>query len=122
MVMRLVRDDGPILMELTDVKKNPLRKPDKEEEVQDGPVQDSADETAAEETSASESDELNLSILEALLFSTTHPLTAGRLGELLDLDSTKPIRSAIKSLNKQYEDAGRSFRIEQVAAEIGRAS
>jgi len=59
--------------------------------------------------------EVNLGLLEALLLSTHHPLTAGKLAELLDLGATKPIRAAIKSLNEQYESTGRSFRIEQVA-------
>ncbi len=58
---------------------------------------------------------IELPALEALLFSTHHPLTAGRLAELLQLDSTKPIRRAIKDLNEQYETTGRCFRIEQVA-------
>ncbi|HMO26195.1 MAG TPA: SMC-Scp complex subunit ScpB, partial [Tepidisphaeraceae bacterium] len=53
--------------------------------------------------------------LEALLFATHHPLTAGRLAELLDLPTTKPIRKAIGSLNRQYGEGGRCFRIEQVA-------
>ena len=43
------------------------------------------------------------------------PLTAGRLAELLELPSTKPIRKAIRTLNDQYGQTGRSFRIEQVA-------
>ena len=58
---------------------------------------------------------VNLAAIEALLFSTHHPLTAGRLAEFLDLDSTKPIRKAIKDLNQAYEQSGRSFRVEQVA-------
>ena len=53
--------------------------------------------------------------LEALLFSTHHPLTAGRLAELLSLESTKPVRQAIAALNDGYTATGRSFRIEQVA-------
>src|SRR5438105_4402036 len=114
MVMRLVREDGWASTEEIDVKKNELRKAVKEPEVEDGPVEDSPVEAEQEEES-SISEAMNLSILEALLFATTHPLTAGRLAELLELESTKPIRSAIKLLNKQYEQAGRSFRIEQVA-------
>lgn len=58
---------------------------------------------------------VNHAAMEALLFSTHHPLTAGRLAELLGLESTKPIRKAIKSLNEIYESSGRSFRVEQVA-------
>ena len=57
----------------------------------------------------------NLGALEALLLGTHHPLTAGRLAELLDLPSTKPIRKAIKDLNAEYESTGRSFRVDQVA-------
>ena len=53
--------------------------------------------------------------MEALLFSTHHPLTAGRLAELLELESTKPIKRAIRELNEQYVTSDRSFRIEQVA-------
>ena len=33
----------------------------------------------------------------------------------MDLESTKPIRRAVKELNQQYSDTSRSFRIEQVA-------
>ena len=54
-------------------------------------------------------------LLEALLLSTHHPLTAGRLAELMDLPATKPVRQAVKDLNVQYEESHRSFRIEQVA-------
>ncbi len=53
--------------------------------------------------------------IEALLLGTHHPLTAGRLAELLDLSSTKPVRNAIQQLNSDYESTGRAFRIEQVA-------
>jgi segregation and condensation protein B len=34
---------------------------------------------------------------------------------LLELESTKPIRRAIRTLNESYESTGRSFRVEQVA-------
>ena len=66
-------------------------------------------------TAAASEPEVNLRLLEALLLSTHHPLTAGRLAELLELDSTKPLRKAVKSLNEQYESGGRAFRIEQAA-------
>jgi segregation and condensation protein B len=58
---------------------------------------------------------VNLTMMEALLLSTHHPLTAARLAELLDLPGTKSIRKAAQQLNEQYEQSGRSFRIEQVA-------
>jgi segregation and condensation protein B len=75
----------------------------------DGAIDDAADSADGPEPS------IDLGVLEALLFGTHHPLTAGRLAELLELESTKPIRRAIKDLNQQYADTGRSFRVEQVA-------
>ena len=68
----------------------------------------------AEEQAAAELS-VDLRTLEAVLLSTHSPLTAGRLGELLDLPTTKPVRKAIKELNRQYEEGNRSFRIEQVS-------
>jgi segregation and condensation protein B len=82
----------------------------------DGAVEDlAADEALDDGTETGDLPEINAAGLEALLFSTHHPLTAGRLAELLELESTKPIRRAIRSLNESYEATGRSFRIEQVA-------
>ena len=78
----------------------------------DGVVQPSEEDSS---DISSEAQSINAGLLEALLLSTHHPLTAGKLAELMDLDSTKPIRSAIKALNEQYESTGRSYRIEQVA-------
>jgi len=79
---------------------------DTDTEPSDGPV-DSED--------APTSAQVDLGLLEAMLLSTHHPLTAGRLGEVLGIHATKAVRGAIKALNQQYEEAGRSFRIEQVA-------
>ncbi len=59
--------------------------------------------------------QIDLGLLEAYLFSTHSPLTPGRLAELFNLESTKPIRKAIRLLNEQYEQTGRCFRVEQVA-------
>lgn len=90
-------------------------------ERQDGAVEDSAEEAGGEAgedgqaATAAEAPAVNLALLEALLLGTHHPLTAGRLAELLDLDSTKPLRKAVKDLNEQYQAGGRSFRVEQVA-------
>jgi segregation and condensation protein B len=83
----------------------------------DGAVVDVQSDAAVEGGDAEEAVEerVDLGIMEALLFSTHHPLTAGRLAELLELGSTKPIRKAIKDLNQQYDDAKRCFRVEQVA-------
>ncbi len=100
-------------MQDTDVTESP--DPPADEQV-DGPVEA---ETADPESNVSDSADsvtaVDTASLEALLFSTHHPLTAGRLAELLELESTKPIRGAIRDLNTQYETSARSFRIEQVA-------
>ena len=106
--MRLVRDYEEMAEEESLPQEERLAP-----EQPDGAVEDSADDAADEKQT--DLPPVNLATLEALLFSTHHPLTAGRLAELLDLDSTKPIRRAIKELNQQYTDSERSFRIEQVA-------
>ena len=105
--MRLVRDDDMMLEE----EPEPTE-PLEPTEQADGTIDDA--ESEADDTSA-ELPPVNLQALEALLFSTHHPLTAGRLAELLDVDSTKAIRRAIKDLNQEYDETRRSFRVEQVA-------
>ena len=104
--MRLVRDepllDEPV-MEMESV-------PDA-----DGPVQDVPEDDEQDEGLHIVSDDVDMRLLEALLLSTHHPLTAGRIAELMELPATKPVRQAIKDLNAQYDESHRAFRIEQVA-------
>ena len=80
------------------------------QEPADGPVE-SIEPAAANSVQSG----LDLASLEALLFSTRAPLTAGRVAELLELEATQPIRHGIAELNRHYVSTGRSFRIEQVA-------
>lgn len=118
-MLRLVRDDEATeLDELepqadpTEAERHPAAEP------ADGAVDESGpdDETSAEASSdATGAPELDLGLLEALLLSTHHPLTAGRLAEVIGVGVTKPVRQGIKELNRQYEESNRSFRIEQVA-------
>jgi segregation and condensation protein B len=96
---------------ILDEEPEPLEPP----EQADGIVDDAAEAEQDDSDASEELPPVSLLALEALLFSTHHPLTAGRLAEFLDLDSTKPVRIAIKELNKQYESTGRCFRVEQVA-------
>lgn len=84
-------------------------------EQQDGVVEDISESEDSSSGEAAADADIDLRTLEALLLSTHSPLTAGRLAEVLDLSTTKPLRKAIKTLNQQYQEAGRSFRIEQVA-------
>jgi segregation and condensation protein B len=120
--MRLVRD-GPWLQdepqeESMSEKTEQLDPADRADapapaEEPDGTVEDLAEESADE--SSAELPAVDHAALEALLMGTHHPLTAGRLAELLGLDTTRPIRPAIRQLNDQYTAGNRSFRIEQVA-------
>jgi segregation and condensation protein B len=81
----------------------------------DGPVQDAAEDAESGEGLHLASEDVDTRLLEALLLATHHPLTAGRIAELMDLPATKPVRQAIKDLNVQYEESHRAFRVEQVA-------
>jgi segregation and condensation protein B len=102
--MRLVRDEEEVIME--SVEPQALERPEPEEA--DGAVEEESGEST-------DSAEVDVRLLEALLLSTHHPLTAGRLAELMDLGTTKPIRKAVRALNAFYSEHNRSFRIDQVA-------
>src|SRR5438477_13169054 len=110
--MRLVRDDDLDVMPEQDLQQAESENPRNTSEQPDGAIESGDD--GGDESSASDV-RVDLRTLEALLFSTHSPLTAGRLTELLELESTKPVKRAIRELNEQYVTADRSFRIEQVA-------
>lgn len=123
MVMRLVPQDELLdeeeIQALEDqalqAEARRVREEEEPAEATDGAVEDVAEDAATAEGGASTEPAVDLALMEALLLSTHHPLTAGRLAELLDLDSTKPVRKAVKQLNEQYQSGGRAFRVEQVA-------
>jgi len=56
-----------------------------------------------------------LQVLEAILFSTDIPLSAGKLAEIVGLDSTKPIKQTIEDLNALYDQRQAAYRIEERA-------
>ena len=120
-MLRLVKDDDPIQPDEMEQQHDP--DPDHPDRGQatldqpDGAMDDAADDTLDEQDAPESPDapQVNLALMEALLLSTHHPLTAGRLAELMDLETTKSVRKAIKELNAQYESSGRAFRIDQVA-------
>jgi segregation and condensation protein B len=116
MVMRLVRDDE---MELEEQEQTPARRGTKadRDELPDGQVSDQtpAESDDSEDSSSAVTADIDMALLESLLFSTQHPLTPARLAELLGLPTTKSIRAAVRELNRQYEQTNRSFRVEQVA-------
>jgi len=53
--------------------------------------------------------------IEAALLTSDRAITTARLAELVDAPGVKAINQVIDRLNEQYEQTGRSFRIEQVA-------
>lgn len=118
-MLRLVTDDDDIEldeMDPQDAHPEPdAPRPAPPADQPDGAVNATEDDAADSAADAGEMPQVNLALLEALLLSTHHPLTAGRLADLMDLGTTKPVRAAIKQLNADYESAGRSFRIDQVA-------
>lgn len=79
---------------------------DYSEEMADGP---------AEQDRAAGGQPIDAAALEALLFSTHHPLTPAQVADVLGLPVSKGVKQAVAGLNEVYEQTGRSFRIEQVA-------
>jgi segregation and condensation protein B len=59
-------------------------------------------------------EELALKV-EAALWATDRPLSAGRLSEALEGIGAKMVNAAVASLNEHYEKTNRSFRIEALA-------
>ena len=78
---------------------------DQAADLPDGPVED-------DKSVASPVDPV---AVEALLFSTHHPLTPARIADVLELPGSGGVKSAVALLNRAYDKSGRCFRIEQVA-------
>jgi segregation and condensation protein B len=54
-------------------------------------------------------------VVEAILFSTTTPLSAGKIAQVAELPSRRPVKGAIERLNNRYADMGCTFRIDSIA-------
>ncbi len=54
-------------------------------------------------------------VVEAILFSTDMPLSAGKLAQTVGLDSSKPVRDAVDELNRDYAAREAAYRIEERA-------
>ena len=80
-------------------------------ELPDGP----ADAEAPDPSEACDNHDVDPAAVEALLFATHHPLTAGRIADVMGLPTPGGVRAAVAALNDAYDQTGRSFRIEQVA-------
>ena len=56
-----------------------------------------------------------LQVVEAILFSSDMPVSAGKLAEIVGVDSTKPIKAVIEELNRGYEERSAAYRVEERA-------
>lgn len=56
-----------------------------------------------------------LARLETVLFLAREPLSSRKLSQLADLADGTEARTLVKTLNQRYDQAGRAFRVEQVA-------
>jgi segregation and condensation protein B len=88
-----------------------------EEFEQDADLTDvSQDGLAAAGTAANNGNLTIESIIEAILFASDEPLSAERLAAIAEFNGgVKQVKQCIETLNQQYVDAGRSFRIEEIA-------
>jgi segregation and condensation protein B len=53
--------------------------------------------------------------VEAVLFASDEPVTAGKLAQICEAGSERMVNEHIENLNKKYEAGGHSFRIEKIA-------
>lgn len=75
-----------------------------------------SDGTAAEFSSQQAAGEISLGrIVEALLFGSDAPLSAGKLAEIAGASTPTAVRLEIAALNEKYALAGLTFRIEELA-------
>jgi segregation and condensation protein B len=56
------------------------------------------------------------SVIEAILFASDEPLSAERLVKIAEFNGgVKQVKKCIETLNQQYQQSGRAFRIEEIA-------
>ncbi len=63
---------------------------------------------------APEAESERLRRLEAVLFMAREPLSSRKLARFADLEDGKQARSLVRTLNRQYDELGRAFRVEEV--------
>ncbi len=54
-------------------------------------------------------------IIEAILFSSPQAIALKQMSVLMEIEDARDLRKLIENLNKQYEQSGRVFRIQEVA-------
>jgi len=104
-----------------DIENTEIESSDTQEETvsPDEPNSDSSEElnAAVEQTAESQMPDVTVeSVIEAILFASDEPLSIDRLVSISEFTGgTKQVRQCIETLNQQYADAGRAFRIEDIA-------
>jgi len=92
------------------------------EELEETPADDEQAETDDKEPEEAEPGEAvgedfivtSESVVEAVLFASDEALTPARLAKIAET-GIKQVRQHVKSLNEQYREGGRAFRIERIA-------
>ena len=79
----------------------------------EGIEQDQADSTISQDDEASQSLRAHAAVVEAILFSTDAPMAASRIATVAEI-TQRQVKQAIKALNLRYEEAGCSFRVEEI--------
>jgi len=64
---------------------------------------------------APESNCRSIPIVEAVLFASDSPLSAGKIAQAGELSGPSEVRRAVEALNERYEANGAAFRIEAIA-------
>lgn len=79
-------------------------------------TEEQAEPQQSEETQALSQDITTESVIEAILFATDEPLSAERLVNISQLNGgVKQVKKCIETLNQQYAETKRAFRIEEIA-------
>ena len=55
------------------------------------------------------------SVVEAILFASDEPITAGRLVDIVEVGGVKEIKEAVEKLNEKYRHMNSAFRVEEIA-------
>jgi len=111
-----MEDEPAIDLDEPITEQDVIPRPEPDGELPDGAVpDDSVPDDQSDDAAGASPAVVDMGMLEALLLSTPHPLTASRLAELLDVGGVKPVRKAVAELNEQYDSTNRAFRVEQVA-------
>ncbi len=66
-------------------------------------------------TDASAAEREIAATVEAALFASDSPLSAGKISRAAELGGERAVREAVEYLNRRYDELGSAFRIEQIA-------